>query len=50
MQGETARHGPMVRCTGLSDRGLRSRQALGKYEVKGGVREAMRPRVSYALR
>ena len=39
----------MIRRIGLSDRGLRSFQALGKYEVKGRVREAVNPWVGYSF-
>ena len=44
------RHGPMIRCIGLSDDGLPCCQVLGKYEVKGRVRKAVTAWLSYALR
>ena len=50
MQMAVARHRPMIRCISLSDGRLRRRQALRKYEVKGRVRKAMSPRVSYSFR
>ena len=40
----------MIRCVRVSDGRLRPRQALREYEVKGGVRKAVRPRMSYTLR
>jgi len=50
MQPEIARHGPMIRCIGLSNGGLQRHKALRKYEVKGGVRKAVSPRVGYSFR
>ncbi len=50
MQTEIPGHGPMIRCISLSNGGLRCCQVLCKYEVKGRVRKAVTPWVSYALR
>ena len=50
VQTEIARHGPMIRCVRVSDGRPRRRQALRKYEVKGGVRKAVSPWVSYSFR
>ncbi len=50
MQTEIARHRPMIRFIGLSDRGLRCHQVLRKDKVKGRVRKTVTPRVSYSFR
>ena len=50
VQAQVARHGPMIRRGSPSDCGLRSSQALRKYEVEGGVWKTVSPLIESSTR